>query len=247
MDGNAHCRPVEVMQVDDQERAVRMMEQERRRFARDLNDGPVQVLSNTSMRLDVLTRMMEVDSAMAEEEIRRIRRRLGQAVIEIRQLIYDLQPVPVDEMGLVESILAMAHRLEQDWGLPVTVVNRTSGQVGLEPAVALMLFRAVQEACTNAAKHAQANAIIVTVDSVADRWQVDVEDDGSGFDVESSHRGHYGLGSMAERLELVSGQCVIQSTLGQGTHVRLTVPGDETGVAGCRTPSRIRPLETAAD
>ncbi len=246
MDGNTHSRPMEVMQVDDQERAVRMMEEERRRFARDLNDGPVQALSNTSMRLDVVTRMIEIDSAKAEEEIRRIRRRLGQAVIEIRQLIYDLQPVPVDEMGLPESILAMAHRLEQDWGLPVTVVNRTRGQTGPDPASALMLFRAVQEACTNAAKHARADAIIVTVEAGSGRWQVDVEDDGSGFDVESSHRGHYGLGSMAERVELVGGACVIRSTLGEGTHVRLTVPWDET-VRGCRTTGDTRTLEAAAD
>ena len=214
--------------MEGQERAIRMMEEERRRFARDLHDGPVQVLSNTSMRLDVLTRMMEVDRAMAEEEIRRIRRRLGQAVIEIRQLIYDLQPVAVDELGLIESMAAMAHRLEQDWGIPVTVVDSTGGELAPEPAAALMLFRAVQEACTNAAKHAKANAIVVTLGEVDGAWQVDVEDDGAGFEVGVNHPGHYGLGNMAERLELVGGQCTIQSALGKGTHVRLTVPGKET-------------------
>ncbi len=211
--------------MEGQERAIRMMEEERRRFARDLHDGPVQVLSNTSMRLDVLNRMMEVDSGMAEEELRRIRRRLGQAVIEIRQLIYDLQPVAVDELGLADSIVAMAHRLEQDWGIPITVANCTEGHPGPDPASALMLFRAVQEASANAAKHAQANAIIVKLEWVDDAWQVDVEDDGSGFDVRVNHPGHYGLGNMVERLELVGGQCTIESTPGEGTRVRLTVPG----------------------
>ncbi len=213
--------------MDVSARSIWMMEEERRRFARDLHDGPVQVLANTSMRLDVLSRMLEVDSHMVEGEILRIRRRMGQAVIEIRQLIYDLQPVAIDAVGLTAALAALTHRLEEDWSMPITVVDEVNAGALLSPETGMMLYRAIQEAVTNAARHAQANYILVRLTHEAGTVHCEVVDDGTGFDPQAPRPGHYGLGTMKERLTLVGGTTSVDSTPEQGgTRIRFSVPVD---------------------
>lgn len=110
--------------MDQRERSVHIMEEERRRLARDLHDGPVQVLANTTMRLELLERLWDVDRQLASEEIARMRDRLSQAMVEIRQLIYDLQPIALEEMGFFPALEALAHRVETDWRVPVKVPAR---------------------------------------------------------------------------------------------------------------------------
>lgn len=205
------------------QQTVHILEEERRRFARDLHDGPVQVLSNTSMRLDLLSQLIQVNPTLAEDEIRRMHHRLVQATTELRQLIYDLQPIAVDAIGLDDAFKGLAHRAHRDWSVPVSV--QITGTVGALPAEAqMMLYRAVQEALTNAAKHAEAHTI--TIELAADVRGVTcvVADDGKGFDPTQRLVGHYGLGNMVERLEVVGGRTELASAPGQGTRVTFTVP-----------------------
>lgn len=205
------------------QRTVHILEEERRRFARDLHDGPVQVLSNTSMRLNMLSQLIQVDPALAEEEIRRMHHRLVQATSELRQLIYDLQPIAVDAMGLDEALKGLTHRVQRDWAVPVTV--HVSGDVRVLPADAeMMLYRAVQEALTNAAKHAEARAIAIELMATEDQVTCIVTDDGKGFDPTHRPPGHYGLGNMVERLEVVGGRADVASSPGHGTRITFTVP-----------------------
>ncbi|NMP24388.1 sensor histidine kinase [Sulfobacillus harzensis] len=205
------------------QQAVRILEEERRRFARDLHDGPVQVLSNTSMRLDMLSQLIQVNPTLAEEEIRRMHHRLIQATTELRQLIYDLQPIAVDAMGLDDAFKGLAHRVQRDWAVPVSL--HVSGDVRVLPAhAAMMLYRAVQEALTNAAKHAEARAIRIELTASDDRVTCVVADDGKGFDPTHRPVGHYGLGNMVERLEVVGGQADLASAPGRGTRITFTVP-----------------------
>nr|WP_275107309.1 sensor histidine kinase [Sulfobacillus harzensis] len=201
------------------------MEEERRRFARDLHDGPVQVLSNTSMRLELLGRIFEADRALALQEMERIRRRLAQAVVEIRQLIYDLQPVALDAMGFIPSLHALAHRIQTDWGTVVLVSVDGTREISLASSQAIMLYRAVQEAATNAAKHARAQTIRIVCVQEPDDLRVTVMDDGVGFDAKmGSKPGHYGLLTMAERMRLMGGSVDIQSKPNLGTRIALVMP-----------------------
>ena len=202
---------------------VHILEEERRRFARDLHDGPVQVLSNTSMRLDMLSQLMAVDVVLAEEEIRRLHRRLVQATTEIRQLIYDLQPVAIDAMGLGAALTALARRVEKDWGVPVTIIV-VEGGPRLDADQEMILYRAVQEAVTNAAKHSGARSIDIRFDQDPDGASCTVADDGRGFDASHPVPGHYGLQNIAERLRLVGGTFSIETGEGQGTRVMFSVP-----------------------
>lgn len=211
--------------MDVSAKSIWIMEEERRRFARDLHDGPVQVLANTSMRLDVLSRMLEIDSDAVESEIQRIRRRLGQAVIEIRQMIYDLQPVAIDAVGLTAALMALRHRMEEDWGVPITVVDDLGDGPQPSSETSMMLYRAVQEAVANAAKHARAHYILVQLTRQDGYLSGEVVDDGTGFDPQLPRAGHYGLANMKERMELVGGTLTVESAPGSGgTRVRFTVP-----------------------
>ena len=209
--------------MDISERAVAILEEERSRFARDLHDGPVQVLSNASMRLDMLSQVMAVDVNLAGAEVRRMQRRLVQATTELRQLIYDLQPVAVDAMGIESALTGLAHATERDWKVSVTVdVNGAAPP--LRVPVEMMLYRAVQEALSNAAKHASAQQITITVSSDSDSVSCQVADDGKGFDPARRPSGHYGLGNMADRMALVGGSCTLDTAPGRGTQVTFKVP-----------------------
>ncbi|NMP24987.1 sensor histidine kinase [Sulfobacillus harzensis] len=210
--------------MDWQERAIRIMEDDRRRFVRDLQDGLLQILSNTSMRLDFLMRSMDVETAQAHEEILRVYRRLDQAIVDVRHLIDDLQPVPVAEVGLGTALVELAHRLEQEWGVPITVVDDSAGASMSRVTADLMLYRAVQEAVTNAVKHAQTERIIVRLYRKGPHLRIDVVDDGRGFDPQYPHPGQYGLGIMSDRIAAVGGGCLIESELGRGTQVHFSVP-----------------------
>ena len=210
--------------MDGQERSVRIMEDDRRRFVRELQDGLLQALSNTSMRLDLVMRWMDVAPERVDDEILRVYRRLGQAILDLRQFIDDLQPVPADAVGLVPAVMAMAHRLEQEWGVPITVVDDATAVAGCPPTTTLMLYRAIQEAVTNAGKHAHAERVMVRLYREGSHLGVDVVDDGTGFDPHHVGPGHYGLRIMEDRAGVLGGTCQVESAAGHGTTIRLRVP-----------------------
>lgn len=209
--------------MDISERAVAILEEERSRFARDLHDGPVQVLANASMRLDMLSQVIAVDVNLASAEVRRLQRRLVQATTELRQLIYNLQPVAVDAMGIASALTGLAHATERDWKVPVAV-HLEGKDPHLTASVEMMLYRAVQEALSNAAKHASAHHINITVCSDTETVSCQVSDDGKGFDPDQRPAGHYGLGNMTDRMALVGGSCSLDTAPGQGTRLTFRVP-----------------------
>lgn len=210
--------------TDLQERLVRIMEDDRRWIVRDLQDGLLQVLSNTSMRLDLVMRWMDVAPERVNDEILRVYRRLGQAILDVRQFVDDLQPVSVDAFGLGPAVMAMARRLEQEWGVPITVVDDATALAGCLPTTTLMLYRAIQEAVTNAAKHAHADRVVVRLYQDSPHLGVDVVDDGIGFDPHHVGPGHYGLRIMEDRAGVLGGTCQVESEAGHGTTIRLRVP-----------------------
>ncbi len=209
----------------DGERAICLTEDARRRFAGDLQEGPLQVLVNTSLRLDVVSRLLDHDTTRAEGEILRIRRRLGRTAMEIRQWIHRLQPVAIDAVGLTPVLTAMAHRLEEEWGTPITVADEGGEAAGLSPAVAMALYRAIQEAVINALRHAQADRILIQLTVVYGTLRCDVIDDGRGFDPQQRQPGRYGLVHMRQWMELIGGRVFVDALPGQpGTRLRLSLP-----------------------
>ncbi|MCL4351188.1 MAG: sensor histidine kinase [Firmicutes bacterium] len=212
--------------VDPEDWGIRLLEEERRRIARDLHDGPIQVLINLSMRLQIIQRMLHTDIDLAKEELDRSQQRLIGSINEIRQLIYDLQPVAIDEIGLYAAIEALATRAQKDWGLACTIRLPETGDtaIGLTPAKTIAVYRLVQEALNNIHKHSQAEhaAIAITLDP--SQLMITIADDGVGFDPAAITEGHFGLSGMTDRVQYLGGSAHIESAHGSGSTLTFTVP-----------------------
>lgn len=214
---------------DPEDRGIRLLEEERRRIARDLHDGPIQVLINLSMRLQIIQRLMLADITLAEQELERIQQRLIGSINEIRQLIYDLQPVAIDEIGLVVAITSLFDRMKQETGLTciLTVDDGLQSQlVALTPARTIGVYRLIQEALSNIRKHAKAQTVAIRVSAEDSQLKLLIEDDGIGFDPSTRLPGHFGLDTMMERAEYMGGTGAIDSTPGMGTRLTFLLPMD---------------------
>lgn len=199
-----------------------LLEEERGRLARDLHDGPVQVLTTLAMRLEILGRLWERDPHRAQSEMAAARERLLGAINSIRQLIFDLQPLAVQEVGLQDSLNALVDRTERETGIPTRLRWEAPAWVPRHAETAIGIYRLVQEAIQNAVRHASPAGITVSAVETPNRslW-LTVEDDGAGFDPAQVGPGHFGLSGKRARADLLAGRLTIDSAPGQGTRIAI--------------------------
>lgn len=205
------------------------IEAERNRIARDLHDGPVQGVSAASLSLEAALLMIkagEIDRGI--EVLTKIRKELAAEADGLRALMSGLRPPLLEERGLIPAIRETLTRFGAEQG----VQTEFSGMVGseIDDDLETLAYRVVQEALSNASKHANADRVSVAVESDPSQLRVEVADDGVGFE---SHRareflrmGRVGLASMRERVELASGTLVVRSMPGRGTTIVATLPLD---------------------
>ena len=207
------------------------IEAERNRIARDLHDGPVQGVSAASLSLEAALLMIKAgDSERGTEILTKIRKELAEEADGLRGLMSGLRPPLLEERGLIPAIRETLARFGTEHGIR----TEFSGTVGAEipDDLETLAYRVVQEALSNAAKHAQAAHVAVAVELDQVQLRVEITDDGVGFD--SAHAreflqmGRVGLASMRERVELASGTFVVRSTPGRGTTIVATLPVDVT-------------------
>ncbi len=153
---------------------------------------------------------------------------IGTEIESLRTLITELRPAALDEIGLAPAIDSLGKRLAAVEGLEVELDVELGGR--LEPEVETTVYRLVQEALTNVAKHAQAERVRVHVALDYDVVRVEVSDDGRGFDPEARVEG-FGLVGMHERAALARGQLQVESAPGR-TVVRATLPAGSCAGAG---------------
>lgn len=208
-------------QVDS---GIRVLEEERRRIARDLHDGPAQTLTHISMRLDVINRLIDSNVTMAKEDLIRTNSKLVGAINDIRRLIYDLRPVAIDEIGLVAALAELLNRCQQEWRIPFEVNLPEGMDHDIGPAKQVALYRLVQEVTNNMKKHAEASKISVSMERTTSQLRIVISDDGKGFDPEQIPTGHYGLIGMRERAEFLGGTLDISSKIGHGSTFTICVP-----------------------
>jgi signal transduction histidine kinase len=218
----------------ERDRVVVVQEEVQKKLARDLHDGPTQLVASILMRLDFIKKALTHDPSLVEEEIAQLIE-LGQhASHQMRTLLFELRPLVLETQGLVPALETFLARLQKEEASttlhPVEVrTERGDELTRRDPKDEAALFAIVQEAVKNALKHAQAENIWVRLAEQAGELMVMVQDDGVGFDtaaVESDYeqRGSLGMVNMRERTELVGGQLTLRSTPGQGTEVMIRVP-----------------------
>ena len=205
-------------------RLVNAEEEERHRIAREVHDGPVQLMVGVGMQLEMLRRRLDtLDPKAAAESLDQAVGRIQSAVDVMRTLIFELRPSALDEEGLAAAIVEYAKEL--DSGMDFRVDSRLRREPSDETRVTL--YRIAQEALINVRKHAKATSIEVRLEERDGGFLVRVQDNGVGFSASEMLRstdGHLGLTSMRERAEMAGGRCEVRSLSEGGTTVEFWVP-----------------------
>jgi signal transduction histidine kinase len=162
------------------------------------------------------------------EMLAKIREELSSENENLRRLMSDLRPPVLEERGLIPALRDMLVKFGRDFGVGTEFHSRAL--VDVPEDLETLAYRVVQEALTNAAKHANASEVTVSVEAEAGQLRVEVTDNGNGFETDRGREflriGRVGLASMRERTELASGTFMVRSTPGSGTTVVATLPLD---------------------
>ncbi len=207
-----------------------IIEEERMRIARDMHDGPAQSMSNLVLQAEILERLVHKPEAILTE-LQDFKSSVRNALDETRQLIFDLRPMTLDDLGLVPTLRRYTREYTEQQGILVRL-NVVGEERRLPGNIEGTLFRIIQEALTNAHKHSQAKMVEVGLDLTGERIHANVRDDGIGFDVRKVEAGlaenrNLGLVSMRERCELEHGTLEIRSQPGKGTEIRMAFRLDQ--------------------
>lgn len=199
---------------------------ERTRLAREMHDTLIQGCVGVSTLLEAAARAEDVSSGLSRELLDRARSEIQGTVDEARLAVWNLRHDASRGAGVVPDISQLAYRIGHDSGVPIRIAtNGAPFAVGEEPKRSLLLL--VREALQNAIRHAAPSQLTVVLTFGRQRLEVDVEDDGRGFDSASGGAAdghHYGLVGMRERVEAAGGTLAITSSPGKGTRVRFTLP-----------------------
>jgi signal transduction histidine kinase len=205
---------------------IEASERERQRWARELHDETLQELAGLKVLLAGARRIDDLDAVRAavDEAVEQI----DTEITGLRRLITDLRPAALDEFGTKSAVEALAQRVSATSGLELELDIDLAYESGRHdrrhtPAVENTLYRLVQEALANTAKHADATHVLVRMVEREDRVALTIEDDGSGFDPAAPSEG-FGLLGMRERVALVGGELAVDASPGGGTAVRATIP-----------------------
>lgn len=198
-------------------------EAEARRIARDLHDLAGQLLAAVHFRLEELAEALPPET---QEHLEAVRSQLRQAEEHLRRLSHEIRSPILDDLGLKPALDSLGQGVAARTGLHIAVEGSPGRRLSRE--IETVIYRSVQEALTNVAKHARATRVWIDLERNSQQFRCTVRDDGIGFDVRATlvMRGRRGLGllSIQERVAEVGGKVVITSAPGQGTALRLTIP-----------------------
>jgi signal transduction histidine kinase len=198
--------------------SLRSAEQERSRWARELHDETLQGLAALGV---LLSSGLRGGGEALEHAARQATEQLSTEIANLRALITELRPAALDQLGLVAALEGLGRRSADVDGLKVEL-HVDVREDSLDPELKTAVYRLVQEALTNVAKHARAARVEVAVEQRPDDLCVRVVDDGRGFDAAEPTEG-FGLAGMHERAVLMGGRLVIESS-STGTAVTAVVP-----------------------
>ncbi|HEY9110090.1 MAG TPA: sensor histidine kinase [Roseateles sp.] len=198
-----------------------LVEEERKRVARELHDDLGQQLVALRMEMAVMKAGGDAGRAPGPEQWQNLYERVERLTSSMRTLVRDLRPPALDG-GLQAALAWLGAEYERATGVPCQV-EVDPGMRASRTEVETMVFRVAQESLNNVARHAAPSHVSLQLSSGTEGWDLRITDDGSGFDTASPRRG-FGLLSMEERAQLLGGRLRIDSEPGRGTRLHLHVP-----------------------
>jgi two-component system sensor histidine kinase UhpB len=201
--------------------ALAAQEAERLRVARELHDELGQTLTAVTIQAE---RAADGDPASASAELRRVADALHVSLDEVRRIARELRPEALDDLGLVNALIALCRRHDAQDG-PVVTQRLQSALPPLPPDIELVIYRVAQESLTNALRHSGADSVAVSLEADTEILTLHVVDNGRGMPSDLPDD-TAGIAGMRERALLVGGRLAIAPAPGGGTEVRLSIPVD---------------------
>ncbi len=204
-------------------------ENERKRISRDIHDGPAQYVANILMKADLCERIIQKDMKQGLLELQELKKAVGQALKEVRGIIYDLRPMSLDDLGLNKTIEEFVKKSNEEneckFELKLTPMKEE-----VESIIQIAVFRIIQEIVNNIKKHAKANNVHISLEYGAKYLRIIVSDDGIGFNLEEimdrvkKSGSSYGIIGILERVKQLKGDITIDSEVGKGTTFIVKLP-----------------------
>lgn len=206
-------------------KVIEAQEEERKRVAREIHDGPAQSIANLVFRVELAQKMMDKDKDKAKEELKTLKDMVRYSVKDVRKIIYDLRPMSLDDLGLIPTIRRYIEKFEEQTDLEVEL--KVMGNFKNIPKThEITIFRIIQEALNNVHKHAEASHCDLKIEFTNNKINVLIVDNGTGFEIDEVGEGKYGLINMRERCELINAKMNINSN-NNGTRISIIVPLDQ--------------------
>lgn len=206
---------------------IMAQEEERKRIAREVHDGPAQLLANLVLRTEIVERMIiKQEFKMVQDEIIDLKGQVRASLEEIRKVIFNLRPMALDDLGLIPTLRKYIHDFEEKTKIR-TLLETRGNEHRLSSAMEAAVYRLVQEALTNVSKHAEASYVVVEITYQAQMVKIVVQDNGCGFrmdELEQKSNEHFGIIGMRERVELLDGRMELNSELNVGTKIIIHIP-----------------------
>jgi two-component system sensor histidine kinase DegS len=217
-------------------RIIRAQEEERYRLSRELHDGPAQDMANLIFQTSIVEKLVDYDPDEAKHSLQELRQQIRDCLTSVRQVIFDMRPMALDDLGLEAALSQLVQKLAQR-GIVYARFEADGKRYDLPKHVEIAVFRIVQEALANVAHHSGQNKAMVRMLYSTGALSVLIEDHGCGFDMDADQKAqgdedayglgnqesHFGMVSMEERARLIGAELQVTSKPGKGTRVHLRV------------------------
>ncbi len=212
------------------EHVINAQEEERRKISRQIHDGPAQALSNFILQTEIALRLFDSSPERAEEELANLKEAAATTFAQVRDFIFDLRPMMLDDLGLAPTVRRYCEAFEEKTGLEINTVI-TGSERRLANHREVLAFRAIQEFLANVREHAQATQVKVMLDMDEDQVRAIVEDNGVGFDADileetEEERAPGGLARLRTRLSQIGGSIEVDAGDGPTRVIMTLPPGD---------------------
>ena len=221
-------------------RTIEAEQEARKTLARDLHDGPTQLVAAVMMNLDFATKALEKDPSLLKDTFVEMQDLASRASHQMRTLLFQLRPLVLETQGLGAALQVFLDRRQKDivedqntkLSLKIETSNPSGDISRHDGNVEATIFAIVQEVVNNAIKHAKADNIVVELKETPQGIFTNIHDDGAGFDVDEvmsnyETRGSLGMINLRERTESLGGEFKMESKIGKGTYTSVFVPNEK--------------------
>jgi two-component system sensor histidine kinase DegS len=205
---------------------IEAQEDERRMISRQIHDGPAQAFANFILQTEIALRLFSTDQDKAREELENLKNTATSTFSKVRDFIFDLHPMMLDDLGLVPTLRRYMESFQEKTGIDVNL-KTTGSEDRLVSHIEVLAFRTIQSILINARDFAQATQAKILLDSDAQLVRVSVEDNGKGFDLESVAEDEimkYDLPTLKNRIQRLGGTFEFDSKVGEGSRFAFTIP-----------------------